>query len=220
MTFRPVKLVVVGDGGVGKTVLLISFTTNAFPNEYIPTVFENYNSRFLVDDVRVNLGLWDTSGQADYDRLRPLTYPKTDVFLLLFSVDKPSSFDNVEEKWKPELEKHCPDVPIILVGNKKDIRDDSEQMRRLQDKNIKPIEEKQGHEMAEKIGAIKYIECSALTQQNLKFVFEEAVRAALKAALNKQFYDENEVKPEQFAFLNRMASQRSQKVAKDPRNKK
>ena len=181
---RPVKLVIVGDGAVGKTYMLISYTTNAFPNEYIPTVFENYNSSLVVDDVKINLGLWDTAGQEDYDRLRPLSYPSTDVFLVCFSVIAPASYDNVEGKWKPEIEQHCPGVPIILVGTKIDIRDDAEQMKRLQEKNITPIEEAKGHALCEKIGAIKYIECSALTQHNLKFVFEEAVRAVLNRAAN------------------------------------
>nr|O76321.1 RecName: Full=Rho-related protein racG; Flags: Precursor [Entamoeba histolytica HM-1:IMSS]AAC24704.1 small GTPase RacG [Entamoeba histolytica] len=179
---RPVKLVIVGDGAVGKTCMLISYTTNAFPNEYIPTVFENYNSSLVVDDVKINLGLWDTAGQEDYDRLRPLSYPSTDVFLVCFSVIAPASYENVEGKWKPEIDQHCPNVPIILVGTKIDIRDDPEQVKRLAEKNIVPIQPPQGDELAKKIGAVKYIECSALTQANLKLVFEEAVRAVLAKA--------------------------------------
>ncbi|KAL7719614.1 Rho-related protein racG [Entamoeba marina] len=182
MSMRPVKLVIVGDGAVGKTCMLISYTTNAFPNEYIPTVFENYNSSLVVDDVKINLGLWDTAGQEDYDRLRPLSYPSTDVFLVCFSVIAPASYDNVEGKWKPEIDSHCPNVPIILVGTKIDIRDDSEQVKRLSDKGIVPKNEAEGNDLANKIGAVKYIECSALTQHNLKFVFEEAVRAVLAKA--------------------------------------
>ncbi|BFU19216.1 Rho family GTPase [Entamoeba histolytica HM-1:IMSS-B] len=182
MTMRPVKLVIVGDGAVGKTCMLISYTTNAFPNEYIPTVFENYNSSLVVDDVKINLGLWDTAGQEDYDRLRPLSYPSTDVFLVCFSVIAPASYENVEGKWKPEIDQHCPNVPIILVGTKIDIRDDPEQVKRLAEKNIVPIQPPQGDELAKKIGAVKYIECSALTQANLKLVFEEAVRAVLAKA--------------------------------------
>ncbi|BFU18278.1 Rho family GTPase [Entamoeba histolytica HM-1:IMSS-B] len=181
---QSVKCVIVGDGAVGKTCLLVSYTTNAFPTEYVPTVFDNYSATVMVDSRPINLGLWDTAGQEDYDRIRPLSYPQTDVFLLCFSVVSPPSFENISSKWKPEVSHHCPNAPCLLIGTKIDIRDEQTQTNKTCDKKIEPITSEQGEAKCKDIGALKYIECSALTQKNLRYVFDEAVRAVIN--INKK----------------------------------
>ncbi|XP_052215953.1 ras-related C3 botulinum toxin substrate 2-like [Dreissena polymorpha] len=176
---RPIKCVVVGDGTVGKTCMLISYTTDSFPGEYVPTVFDNYTANMMVDGIGVSLGLWDTAGQEDYDRLRPLSYPQTDVFLICFSVVSPSSHENVVTKWNPEIKHHCPEAPVIVVGTKIDLRENKEAIGQLAQQGLSPIKREQGIKLANKIRAVKYMECSALTQRGLKQVFEEAVRAVI-----------------------------------------
>eukprot|EP01098_Paradermamoeba_levis_P001031 TRINITY_DN1115_c0_g1_i1.p1 TRINITY_DN1115_c0_g1~~TRINITY_DN1115_c0_g1_i1.p1 ORF type:complete len:198 (-),score=63.38 TRINITY_DN1115_c0_g1_i1:100-693(-) len=181
---QSIKCVVVGDGAVGKTCLLVSFTTNCFPGEYIPTVFDNYAANLMVDGKPINLGLWDTAGQEDYDRLRPLSYPQTDVFVVAFSLVSPSSFDNVKQKWAPEIKHHSPSSPIVLCGTKLDLRDTPSAVERLSEKKLAPITTAQGQEMMKAIGAAKYIECSAVTQNGLKELFDEVCRIHMYPSAN------------------------------------
>ncbi|KAG2456796.1 RHOG protein, partial [Polypterus senegalus] len=171
---QSIKCVVVGDGAVGKTCLLISYTTNAFPKEYIPTVFDNYSSQMTVDGRTISLNLWDTAGQEEYDRLRTLSYPQTNVFVICFSIASPPSYENVKHKWHPEVTHHCPNVPILLVGTKKDLRNDPDVAKKLKEQNQTTISSQQGAALARQIHAIKYMECSALNHEGIKEVFTEA----------------------------------------------
>jgi len=183
---QDVKIMVVGDGSVGKTCMLISYTTNSFPGEYVPTVFDNYTANAIVDGVPINLGLWDTAGSEEYNTLRPLSYPGTDVFIICFSLCSPSSFENVKSKWYPEVQQFNPKTPFILVGSKLDLRDNPETIESLKENNLEPITHEQGEALAKELGASKYLECSALSQKNLPNVFEEAVKAVfLNAAGGK-----------------------------------
>jgi len=125
------------------------------------------------------LGLFDTAGQEDYDRLRPLSYPQTDIFLICFSITSPSSFENVKEKWVGEIKHHCPNTPFLLVGTCCDLRDDHVTIEDLRRRNSSPISRQQGEDLARKLGAVRYVECSALTQKGLKNVFDEAIITAL-----------------------------------------
>lgn len=159
--------------------MLISYTTNTVPGDYVPTIFDNFTAQIQVDGSLVNLSLWDTAGQEDYDRLRPLSYPMTNVFLVCFSLVSPTSFENIKEKWYPELKHHCPDVPMVLVGTKLDLRDDKNTIQDLKEKHLAPVTYAQGARMQKEVGAVKYVECSSITQKNLKQVFEEAARTVL-----------------------------------------
>eukprot|EP01083_Nonionella_stella_P113168 333497_1 len=123
---KNIKMVIVGDDSVGKTCLMISYTTNAFPGEYIPTVIDIYNRSVMVDGQPVQLGLWDTAGSHSYDRLRPLSYPGTDVFMVCYAVNNIESFHHIKSKWLPEIEKYCPGVPWVVSGCKGDLQCDGD----------------------------------------------------------------------------------------------
>eukprot|EP01115_Flamella_aegyptia_P002796 TRINITY_DN139_c1_g1_i1.p1 TRINITY_DN139_c1_g1~~TRINITY_DN139_c1_g1_i1.p1 ORF type:complete len:191 (-),score=43.34 TRINITY_DN139_c1_g1_i1:65-637(-) len=181
-----IKLVVIGDGAVGKTCLLISYAKKEFPKDYIPTVFDNYVVNLTAGEQNIELGLWDTAGQEEYDRLRPLSYANANVFLLCFSIISPVSFENVTAKWYPELMHFCPEVPFILVGTKCDVRNDATELEKLRQQGQSPVSTEQGMELSKKLKAIKYMECSAKTQEHLKDVFDEAVRAVLKPKKQKK----------------------------------
>jgi Ras family protein A len=173
------KLVIVGDGACGKTCLLIVFSKGMFPEVYVPTVFENYVADVDVDGKRVELALWDTAGQEDYDRLRPLSYPDSHVILICFAIDSPDSLDNVQEKWISEVLHFCNGLPIILVGCKKDLRYDQRTIQELSKTSQKPVTEQEGQAVATKIGAKHYMECSSRTGEGVREVFQVATRAAL-----------------------------------------
>lgn len=173
------KLVIIGDGACGKTSLLSVFTLGYFPTHYVPTVFENYVTDCRVDGKSVQLALWDTAGQEDYERLRPLAYSKAHVILVGFSVDTPDSLDNVKHKWVEEAIRLCAGVPIILVGLKKDLREDPVAIEEMRKKSLRFVTTHDGEQAAREIGAKRYLECSSLSGEGVDDVFEAATRAAL-----------------------------------------
>ncbi|CDH60361.1 rho gtpase rho1 [Lichtheimia corymbifera JMRC:FSU:9682] len=146
---------------------------------YVPTVFENYVADVEVDGKNVELALWDTAGQEDYDRLRPLSYPDSHVILICFAVDSPDSLDNVQEKWISEVLHFCQGLPILLVACKKDLRNDPHTIEELRKTSQRPVTYEEGMAVSQKIGAYKYLECSAKDGDGVREVFEHATRAAL-----------------------------------------
>ncbi|KAL9083919.1 MAG: hypothetical protein Q9165_008326 [Trypethelium subeluteriae] len=139
----------------------------------------------------VELSLWDTAGQEEFDRLRSLSYDDTHAIMLCFSVDSPDSLENVESKWVGEIAENCPGVKLVLVALKCDLREIHADM--LEDGHPpepkKPlIDYKQGLAVAERIKALRYLECSAMKNRGVNEAFTEAARVALqvKSANDKE----------------------------------
>ncbi|KAG8744374.1 GTP-binding protein Rho1 [Ceratobasidium sp. 414] len=180
------KLVIIGDGACGKTCLLVVFSGGTFPEGYGPIVFENYVADVEVDGKRVELALWDTAGQEDFDRLRPLTYSRANVILIGFAVDSPDSLDNVQEKWISEVMHFCQGLPVILVGCKKDLRRDPKTIEDWRKTSQRLATPEECMAVAQKIGARHYLECSAKSGEGVREVIQYATRAALLSSSRKE----------------------------------
>lgn len=137
-------------------------------------------------ELQIELTVQDTTGVDDFDRQRPLYYPETDVVLICFSIDRRSTLENIPAKWVPETKNFCPNAHIVLVGIKKDTRNDPSEIKRLHEMKREPVTSQEGQAMAEEIQAFAYIECSAKTKEGVKEVFETAARAALQVKKGKK----------------------------------
>ncbi|XP_049623830.1 rho-related GTP-binding protein RhoF [Suncus etruscus] len=183
---KELKIVVVGDGGCGKTSLLMVHCRGAFPERYAPTVFEKYSATVTVGSKEVTLNLYDTAGQEDYDRLRPLSYHNAQLVLICYDVMNPTSYDNVLIKWYPEVTHFCRGTPTVLIGCKTDLRKDKEILRRLRAAQLEPITYAQGVSASEHIRAACYLECSAKLRENIDWIFREAARVGLRSLKKTQ----------------------------------
>lgn len=172
------------------------FTRGYFPQVYEPTVFENYVHDIFIDGQSVQLSLWDTAGQEEFDRLRALSYSDTHCIMLCFSIDLPDSLENVQLKWVGEIADHCDGVKLVLVALKCDLRNQEEDPLSVQeDESFNPysnqslgalaqkrlISYEEGLAVARKVGALRYLECLAKKNRGVNEAFSEAARCALNA---------------------------------------
>lgn len=173
---RQYKIVVVGDGTVGKTSLLSSYIDNQFGIDYERTVFDNKETNIRVNDVDHFAILFDTAGQEELSSVRPLSYQQTDLFIICFCINSDSSFSHISSRWIPELSHHQPNVPFIVVGTKQDLRGETllkgdTDLDRTDGMRTEEFYNKQSKSW----GAKAYLECSAKTRFNIEYVFETAI---------------------------------------------
>lgn len=177
-----IKITPVGDGATGKTSMLTSYTNKTVPQNHVATVFDNYSACVTVNNQQVTLNLADTAGQEDFESIRALCYPGTNVFLCVFAVNDRTSFENIASKWMKELHekdkvKSSIGVPIIIVGNKIDLRN-----------SVPCVSKEEGNALLRRmqqvygeLRSISYMECSALKSTGLKEIFDEAIKRHLQA---------------------------------------
>ena len=158
-----IKCVLIGDEGVGKTSLLITYTRNKFPEFYVPNILDNCAVNVNLNNKTYTLGLFDTCSGYEHD------LSKTNVVLLCFSLDEPKSLQNAKEKWFPMINKNNAKVNIILVGLKSDLKI-------MMDTNLSLSNV--GEKVAKELGCKRYLECSAKLQRGIVDIFNEGIRAS------------------------------------------
>ena len=208
-----IKLVVVGNGNVGKSCLIRTFCENTFPRYWPMCIMENYSKDVMVDGKQYHIDLWDTAGIDDYDRLRPLSYKNTDVFLICFSINNRDSFKNIAKKWIPEINHHCPNVPFLIIRNKHDLKHECElnihknnllahgylRMQRLRipsdiwkyiekyaDAVYDNVSDEEGEKLCKEVGGYKYMSCSSLRCEGLGEIFDQVVYCHINAQLPEE----------------------------------
>ncbi|KAI8588077.1 Rho family GTPase, partial [Geranomyces variabilis] len=165
------KIALIGNEAVGKTALVRVLLGLSFPTTHSAT----FEDEFRWPAAPTPLVIFDMAGAAAYDRLRPFSYPGIPAFLICFAVDERRSFRDVEDKWVPELQYYVPGVRIHLAALKTDLRDDPETAARMLGNAEEAVSEVEGREMAARIGAVGYCECSALRNEAVRELIEEVL---------------------------------------------
>ncbi|GFW09122.1 ras-like GTP-binding protein rhoA [Trichonephila clavipes] len=173
------KIVIVGDEKCGKTSLVYKYFSGALPDPAVTVMYREYQTDVEVGDQKIPIVVWIVPAQERIRKHRPFIYKFSKAVILCYAIDNPTSLRNACEKWYPEIEKYIPKVPIVLVGNKIDLRSDENIINELASKSLEPVSFEQGKEAAEKIKAEKYIECSTQNGDAVKEVFKAAAVESL-----------------------------------------
>ncbi|MFO8019933.1 MAG: GTP-binding protein [Promethearchaeia archaeon] len=166
------KICIVGDGGVGKTSMVLRYTDNKFKENYIMTIGSNFASQRVdlpeYPNYIIKLQIWDLAGQKHFSFVRPPFYRGATGIIYVFDITRRSSFANLPD-WKEEIEKVIEKKPCILIGNKVDLAHD------------RKVSKKDSESLMNELGCLNYLETSAKTGNNVDKVFREMTRGILKA---------------------------------------
>ena len=179
-----VRTIWIGDPESGKTSLLTSYTKNVFPQQYVPSLNENYTvqvNNFLYGGKERNINLNISTVTVDSTAMNGEEYePQSDVVVIVCAIDSPESFKTAEKDLIPKAKTQLPGKPVIIVGTKTDLRKDEDTIQRLAAKNEHPVTLKEGMKLAKRAGIQNYIECSAKELGSVKAVFEEVLKEHFK----------------------------------------
>lgn len=186
---RPRKIIVVGDMCSGKSSIVSAYSRDRFSENYVPTMLNCCLSDAEVFGEKIELVLIEVAGRDDYKRLRQCAYHKVDAVIVCYSIANATTFNNIKRKWMPELKEHAQNVPCILVGTKKDLRDDLEDSSHRSCERM--VSTEQGKELARSIGAQSFHECSALYREGTRDVFETVAKVALRKSRRRRRTQDN-----------------------------
>lgn len=163
------KLLLIGDSGVGKSALLLSFTSETF-EELNPTIGVDFKTKYVNHGGKnLKLAIWDTAGQERFRTLTSSYYRGAQGIIMVYDVTRRETFTNLSEIWAKEIDLYSTNQDCIkmLVGNKVDREKD------------RVVTKKEGINLARDIGCL-FIECSAKTRVNVEQCFEELVLKILE----------------------------------------
>lgn len=178
---REIKCTILGDSDIGKTSMVASYTANSFPNIYTPTVLDNYNALVNAGNEVVTLSIYDTSGKRDQEHgdLRRPIIRLSDVIIICYSMISVPSLLSIRAHWHMEIqESNINHVPVILVGTQKDQVDPYS--IDVMSNRADPVPNNRAQYLCSELGYYSWLPCSALTQEGLKQVFDEAIKVCLK----------------------------------------
>ena len=168
------KVIVIGDGGVGKTCLTLTFVKKEFKTEYIPTLgVDIYTKDFNLGASNVTLIIWDIAGQEKFDMIRKQYYKGAQGALIVCDLTRKDTFHNIDNWYKEVIENSGEKIPLILLGNKSDIEDEI------------TVTDEQCKMLSKKLEC-NYFQTSAKTGENVDKAFFSLLKDIIKLNLSRR----------------------------------
>ncbi|CAL6006870.1 Rac/Rho-like_protein [Hexamita inflata] len=161
-------IVVVGNSQIGKSRALLVYQNQEYYGYYPPAL--HHNEFATIDGEKIVFSLQDTPGHEDYNQVRPLLYFDSSLFLVCYAVDDRTSFNDLTNRWIPEIKQYLDEIPFIIVGLKNDLRYEAN--------DVDVVTEEEACQLAQRCGAHSHILCSAFSNYNINFLINTAVRVA------------------------------------------
>lgn len=175
-----------GDLGAGKTSMCIHHMTGQPPEHYIPIKFDNHDKDYSINGKTFSVSFNDHEGGGqDWPRLRPFSYVGADCVVLCFSIGSPDAFARIQKFWFPFTKRYCPEAKLVLVGTKKDLREDQEVIKEHAENNKRLVTFEEGEELSRKIKAECYLECSTSRGEGIEEIFQRAAELSSQVLIDQ-----------------------------------